>query len=952
MPSNITVTKWAAAEMLLALLSEMAPDEIPNEKADLRASLKALDMALQFDDPPMSGSSRHSTDATDDASVAESAISLASRYTSYSKSGKSMSFRSNFFPQQPAAALSLLTVAQAKWAEDDPISQVDLPLVDANQKGGVLSLNCVIPKISPQSCASAQRGCISLISDLRRDLPIISSSTSESQDPHYAFSLAGSPDKGDPVVPPPLGIVSVAVVPSESHLLLQRFKAGGKSTKGGSMATFYNPYDKKKEADKKIQITLVAEGEERELTIEFSNRLAVPLDVPSCQIEFGNGNSDRIKAPALSFVVPPKAKKFAVQFPFIVMNTDHTNDSEDGSANVDESPQPDMFDIKGLRVTCLSRSYFIPLTKYKESAARQVPDPASVYERRAQYDRARHEEMVKPRLEVVPAQPKLHMEFAASGTDIADGMTVPIHLSDGEVFTLPSFRIYNDFGPTGLGTIKRLQIIGAGLPGTPDEILFDTDMLTNDDREKDVFFESYDEDSEKDMDSESMPPLKMKVLSDGLSLVSINDRGQSRGKESIVKFQMVASHDFGNHIGKCGNVRLRVRYRGASADPAAEIWRKTEVHLHVVRLKGPRISSLAFRPDLSWGSAYSELSKALAEQKAEYDANKKAWKMTSDDDASSDGGAKVNVETSIVARVGLDSGVHVSSRDVALVMSVANETDSTIVLSNRKGMVGGFDVSPMPTVKIPSGVSAKIPLVIPRVRRVNDDDGCATDIVADLVSQLGLQWETLRDEQIGSSDVKGVSRKIRQGQIRIPSSCLREIIKDNQSFASRICEPPVSIQVNVGRKDFEQHLLVSAGSSVDTFVDVKTAGKSWAAQSTVQMLMMLHADVLFHVLLQWPDWVPADVAAKCRITLEFCAARKEKPTERGSFVWCGLVRRTMRLNDAEKSHRARVVFLKDGEYVISACARLTNDEGNGAEETWWAPIAENVVVEMNDNAAQ
>mmetsp|Transcript_28576 Transcript_28576/g.51754 ORF Transcript_28576/g.51754 Transcript_28576/m.51754 type:complete len:86 (+) Transcript_28576:442-699(+) len=76
---------------------------------------------------------------------------------------------------------------------------------------------------------------------------------------------------------------------------------------------------------------------------------------------------------------------------------------------------------------------------------------------------------------------------------------------------------------------------------------------------------------------------------------------------------------------------------------------------------------------------------------------------------------EVKVDTTVLSRVGLDSDAHLSSSNVALVMSVVNEMDSTIVLSDRKGLVGGFDVSPVPTVKVASGVSAKIPVVIPRI---------------------------------------------------------------------------------------------------------------------------------------------------------------------------------------------------------------------------------------------
>jgi hypothetical protein len=380
-----------------------------------------------------------------------------------------------------------------------------------------------------------------------------------------------------------------------------------------------------------------------------------------------------------------------------------------------------------------------------------------------------------------------------------------------------------ELGPVGSGTIERLQIAGVGLPGLSEEVLFDTDTMTDADSEKDVFFESYDEDSENTMDSDEMPPLKIKVLSDGLSLASINDRSNSRGNGSVVKFQIVASYDLGNYIDKIGNVRLRVRYRGESADPGAEIWRKTEVRLKIVHVKGPRISSLAFRPDLSFGSSYSEVSLALAKQRADYESLRMEWKMTNDDAASEDD-AKVNVGIPASIRVGLDSGIHVASGDVALVMTVTNETESTILLSNRKGLVGGFDVSPMPTVRIASGVRTKIPVVVPRIKRL-DDNGNALDIVDELVSQLGLQWETVNEGGVSSLDVS-TNSKMRQGRVRIPSSCLREIINDHPSFTSRICEPPVSINVHVGGKDSEKNLLVSPGTPLDTFVEVKTAGKS------------------------------------------------------------------------------------------------------------------------------
>ncbi len=63
------------------------------------------------------------------------------------------------------------------------------------------------------------------------------------------------------------------------------------------MSTFFNPYAKNKggKEKNKVQTTLVAEGEERTIMIEFKNRLAVPLEVPSCQLEFDGKGKERIE---------------------------------------------------------------------------------------------------------------------------------------------------------------------------------------------------------------------------------------------------------------------------------------------------------------------------------------------------------------------------------------------------------------------------------------------------------------------------------------------------------------------------------------------------------------------------------------------------------------------------------------------------------------------------------
>mmetsp|Transcript_27530 Transcript_27530/g.39886 ORF Transcript_27530/g.39886 Transcript_27530/m.39886 type:complete len:566 (+) Transcript_27530:199-1896(+) len=559
------------------------------------------------------------------------------------------------------------------------------------------------------------------------------------------------------------------------------------------------------------------------------------------------------------------------------------------------------------------------------------------------------EQQVKVRLESVPAQPNLVVSFASSQTPLHDAVTVPVHLSDGEIYSIPPFRLENDFGTSDRGKMERLQIVGVGLPGLPDEILFDTDELAAArEGEEDILTDSEDEqESEEDfeemMECDGLPPLKMKALTEGLSLRSINDKsrrstiGENRG--SIVTFQVAATHDMGNQLANGGNVRIRFRYRGPSPNPATEIWRKREVGLRIVRVKGPRISSLTFRSDLSWGSAYSELCKSLAEQRRRLEAVPK-WetsRLKRRIDGATSGGVGINSDQSvslnsigsvaasqdetILNRVGMDQGVHVSGDEVVVLMAVANETNSTIVLSNRKGLVGGFEGSPMPTVRVTSGVSVKIPVVIQRIERIDENSEVA-DIAMELVSRTALHWESEPTEgEIAAN------KRVRQGRVRIPSRCLREIIDEHKSFSSRICKPPVAVRVSVGREESKSEMVLSPGAFVEAVA---------------------------HVNIQ--DWIPSHVLSTCSITVEFCCARKDSGSKELSFeeenntpyVWCGQIRRTVNASEAEDmGHRARVTFFQCGVFVVSACAKISG-RGGLAEETWWAPHAETIKVEKEN----
>ena len=841
-----------------------------------------------------------------------------------------------------------------RWNENPPISMIPLPFTTSSCSSlDKAVLNCVIPNIPLHQNRLIQEQIIQQLHTIRTNA---STTTTNS---------------GNRMTPP-IVVESAKLMDCSSHLVLNRTKAAGfgnnnAATKDQSMATFFNPYDKQNSNttgntnadgtsnnnnDSVANAILIAQGEERTIKIQFSNRLSVPLFICTCQLQFKHSSQSSIEAPPLSFTLPPKAKNFVVYFPFLV----HTNlnTTTTTTTTKTESSKTNILDLIGLQVAIFNRSFTIPFQTPPSTNEEEnmIPAPASVYQRsthnhttNANNIRLKQKEL-SVQLETVPAQPNLLVSFTTSLTPLEDNASVPVHLSDGEIYTIPPFRLENDFGPSGLGSMERLQIVGVGLPGLSDEILFDTDELAQalEEEEGDDFTDTSSEDDDETssdyfeelMESDGLPPLKMKCLADGLSLASINDKSKSMGEGSVLTFQMAATHDMGNQLANGGNVRIRFRIRGPSSTPGLEIWRKREVSLKIVRVKGPRISSLTFRSDLSWKSAYSELCHALAQQKQQWQQVPK-WETSKlilhhpnkQQQRSSLKHSKNNVtmedsqpvanndteqeENSVLYRVGTDQGVYVSGEDIVVLMAVANETNETIVLSNRQGMVGGFQGSPMPTVTVTSGVSVKIPVVIPRIERIDEATGEIVDIAAELIARTALQWN--------------VPNKTRHGRVRIPSKCLREIMDNYKSFASRICRPPISVTIATPGKEGEEiHIL--PGDAVDTFVSVDVQ-----------------------------DWVPPKVKDRCCMTMEFCCARKDtgettllqkEETEkkdtfqkRADFFWCGQLRRTVTMSP--DTHTARVAFLEPGTYVVSACAKLSQYHQT-EEEIWWAPHAKIVHV--------
>jgi len=960
------ISAEVAAELLLALLGEISHDRT-GDAAILQGYAKSN----------KGGKGRDAfVDRLDESGHGGGGGDLNDRQGRAGSSGSrgSLQGRGSLFAQAVQAGNNPFAETQSKWLENEPLPDAQvLP-------GSMISLNCVAPRSRFETVALAQRQILSDLAQLRQDEPTKScphlseALTEEDAPPEKEFAFTVYRDQEGGVSAEelaPLEIVSAKIVKSESHLVLERAKAHGFSSKanvGTSMSTFFNPFAKKKgtESSDKVQTTLVAEGEERVILIEFANKLSVPLDVPSAKLQFRQTSSHAVEAPALSFTIPAKTEHFAVHFPVIIVASKKSVVEADDVATCsnekqEAEPMVEFFDLVGLTLMCLNRTINMSLEEENASSddgdgkdskkkrgncgafSKHVPPPGSVYQRSVHNKPAKKKEHVQVRLEAVPAQPNLLVSFDKQQQPLDDEAMVPVHLSDGEIYTLPAFRLENDFGASGMGRMERLQILGVGMPGLPEEVLFDTDALAAAWEAEDDDYLSSDEETgasseafEEMMECDGLPPLKMKALPGKLSLKSINDKTKQIGEGSLVTFQIAATHDMGNQLANGGNVRIRFRYRGPSPNPATEIWRKREISLRIVRVKGPRISSLTFRSDLSWGSSYSELCRSLAQQKLQWESVPK-WASSriarqsrpsadtcdgEEDDVVPPIKYKADgitpIDESLLYIVGMDPGVHVCGDEVVVLMAVANETNSTIVLSNRKGLVGGFEGSPMPTVRVTSGVSVKIPVVIPRIERI-DSENCVTDIAAELVARTALQWES----EVADGDDSAQKSK-RQGRVRIPSRCLREIIDEHRSFASRICKSPVAVKVDLG-KDGEEaggDLHLSPGASVVVNVEASIN-----------------------------DWVPKSVVPKLNVILEFCCARKDSGNnalpegDRGqaAFIWCGQLRRTMG-TDEEMKHRARVAFLRPGTFAVSACAKISY-AGSMIEETWWAPIAKTITID-------
>jgi hypothetical protein len=274
-------------------------------------------------------------------------------------------------------------------------------------------------------------------------------------------------------------------------------------------------------------------------------------------------------------------------------------------------------------------------------------------------------------------------------------------------------------------------------------------------------------------------------------------------------------------------------------------------------------------------------------------------------------------ESFLCSRVGLDAGTYVCSNDVIFLLTMTNTTSSDITLSSPTGTVGGFEDNRLPTILVHAGVSAKIPVVIPRIPRVNES-GTTVDLVSELVAKTKLVWETKRRHSGG--DV------VAKGHIHIPPACLKDIMYRQPSFVSQICEPPLRIKLTADGKNPDSLFLLSLGTPLEVSVQVEVA-----------------------------PWLSQEAIENCTVKLELCCSRKDnsnssnaKGDSRREFIWCGKQQQKMPMQDPNKVHSARIAFVQTGDFCVSACVRIyRTDIEHRVEEIWFAPTAATVTIQKS-----
>lgn len=822
-----------AAEELLSLLSSLKPSDDGDLHSDL---ISEIEEKMSNKDKL----TKHQTNVTDkDSSSVRAQLNLEEvdlQHAVASASQFAKSLRSGYAGITATSPL----YAQSKWAHDTPVGTVNMPLSDES----VLASSLVrLPSAWGsaarfRSCATAQQQCVDRLTVLQRAMST-SSCRTISAEPGY-----------------PLYLVSCHPVETEAEDLecvRKRIRAEG------VMATFYNPFEAKKSASKNKSVR-VPKDEERAISVVFGNRFSLPIDVQRAQVSFKTGQK-AVKAASLSFTVPPNTSSFTVHFPFTIITLDQND--------VDEIKRAELFEVAGLSLTCLGKSMFLPLTTMTPENAKTTADEKAPTLKGTNKDA---EQRNVAEFEVFPCQPNLHVCSCDTGSPV---QTLTVPLSDGEIFTVPRFLLTNDLGPSMKATIECMEIFVDGPTATK---LFDS--------AKENLSNAVDEDEfiRTQLYESSPPPLKIRVVSSNLSLEALNGKIDESKDPCGFEIQIAAAHNLGQQIESDTTSTIVFRYRGPCSSDT-EVWRKKTISLRIVHAKGPRLSSIALRPDFASGCRFFEFTTGTEKVK-----EKKAY----------ENGSCGNE----MMRLGVDDISSVCGAECTVILTVANETRSTLTISHPMKLPLGFPNHHEAEMMVHPGVSAKIPLQLKRISR-------SSNPVDEIVSLTSIVWKMHKGSEPGTVKARG--------RLRVPSACLEDILSRQPSSLLHLFESPCTIALKVG-------------------------GKMANQDEVLNVLLGQPVDVVSAVTLN--KWIPSELVQDCAISIEFRCVREHAELNHGrEYVWAGTTRTTsdVDLQRDKYEHKMKLAFCSTGSFFVSCCVNLYPKSGT-TTEVWWSEHCVNVKV--------
>jgi hypothetical protein len=861
-----------AAEQLLSLLGELTPAvvQVATVLTDVDATL--LPVSDEIDTSDHSNKEVHSSKEV--LSVRPTPQEMRSTPNAYTKQLQ-ITFKQK-------KTYSPFLSQQAKWASDDPVYPLLVPLGDTSPLAlSVTVLKCVWSLSDLSACTRAQNECLNRINSLRRSLATPSSELVDFP------TIYG--DNGQAI--PPLYVVAAVATEEEARLEVAKTKRTSTQSGEGALSTFFNPFeDKRKRQGGASVVMIVAEEEERAISVTFGNRLAVPLEVTGCQLQFSGRDTSRVMATKLSYILPANAPAFNIHLPFTVLaRPEH-------SGEIGE--QGESFIVNGIEMTCLGRSFSLPIllsSKLLGQSRSGFPDSVSEYQHsnsRSSFLDDVNADSGFP-VQVYPCQPRLRVLFGESRTPLE---TLSIDLADGQLYTSPPLRLECYAGPSERGCVEQIEIHVGGIPGLAglNKKLLDTNAPSIAQSEEDFIGNMFD----KDLSS----PLKARILAEKLSLEAVNCGGGSTSEsDNVLRIQIVATHGMTRRLKKDAKVILRLRYRGP-ANNSTEVWRNHEIVMSITRSKGPRITSISFEPDINEGCFFRALLGQL--------------------NLKTPGIPKVNglnehnrsQEANLNVGVGRSASVNVCSGEIGCIVTVSNGTGSKILLVRENGHISSISSRQIDEVILRPFESVNLPMALKRMVLLTKNS-TTDDLVRELISSTTLAWRSIEGNGEEAS-----------GQVRIPPDCLRELVRKNPSLVSKMCDVPCIVELSVNK-------------TIPSTIPLRASLGSPGYEIRVQVKVA--------------DWLSMVERKKCEISMGlFCICERNDADNISlpkDHVWAGKQRHKSSLAAKNLDHGARIIFCSPGSYVVSACARITHElSEEGVEEIWWAPVAQRIVVSTGD----